>query len=426
MLSVVASQLMKKDHNMRLRWWIECAASLIVAAGSIAFAGEAKKEAAKEEGKDFEAVDYQRRTIYHSPQSPGFTSWVYAWVMPDDSVMVSFYQATGPVEGRERTPEGVMAKIMGPSFPDDPTRDMTGLKSCNVYLRSTDGGATWNKVSEDAFRSPMNGLIVGSAGLRDGTILRAVLGQYLPFDADVPRTTLLQISTDGAKTWGPRTPFLPPDKFVIYPVGIRQLRDGRVAAIGGVSRGTADRPWTEYGQTLEPMLLISNDGGKSWGPPIQVIPDENREGWSCEECDAAELPNGDLFWVFRRCDPAEKDRPLIDRRHIQWQGLIEKRGDSWTPKWVGPSPFPHVGLPNILATHEGVVLQSNVGHWTADAGKTWHSLKLPASAYYPKAVQLADGRILIFAHVGCDDPYGKVDQEIVMDSFRLKARVKSH
>jgi hypothetical protein len=42
-------------------------------------------------------------------------------------------------------------------------------------------------------------------------------------------------------------------------------------------------------------------------------------------------------------------------------------------------------------------------------------------AYYPKSLQLADGRILVFGHLGSDDPYG-VDQAIVMDAFRLKVR----
>ena len=90
---------------------------------------------------------------------------------------------------------------------------------------------------------------------------------------------------------------------------------------------------------------------------------------------------------------------------------------------MGPSPFPNLGLPNLVATHEGVILLVNAGQWTADAGKTWHPINnLPARAYYPKGIQLADGRILVFAHVGSDDPYGAVDQTIVMDSFRLKAR----
>jgi len=41
------------------------------------------------------------------------------------------------------------------------------------------------------------------------------------------------------------------------------------------------------------------------------------------------------------------------------------------------------------------------------------------TAYYPRAVQGQDGRIFVFGHVGGDDAYGKSDQSIVMDSFRI-------
>ncbi len=36
------------------------------------------------------AEQFTRKTIYHSPQTPGYTCWVGAWQMPDQSLMVSF------------------------------------------------------------------------------------------------------------------------------------------------------------------------------------------------------------------------------------------------------------------------------------------------------------------------------------------------
>lgn len=60
--------------------------------------------AAGADAAEFSAVEYQRQTVYHSPQKPGFTSWVSAWMMPDSSPMISLTQATGPVEGRPRAP----------------------------------------------------------------------------------------------------------------------------------------------------------------------------------------------------------------------------------------------------------------------------------------------------------------------------------
>ena len=370
--------------------------------------------------KTFEAVDHHRRTIYHSPQTPGYTCWVHPWVMPDKSVMVGFFQATGPKEGRPRAAMEIQRKLAWPHL-SDPRRNMTGLNTCIVYLRSTDGGATWKKVGEDARRTPMNGWVRGSVGLSNDTILRAVLGSYLPYDTEVPRTGLVQRSTDGGKTWGKMECVLPPDRFMVEPAGLRRLHDGRVAFLGGVSRGLAGRSCDEYVPSMEPLLVVSNDNGKTWGNPIQVVPEEHRKSWACEECDAAELPNGDLFWVFRRCVPEDAGKPWNQRRHTYWQGVTEKHGDTWTPKWVGPSPFPNMGLPNLVATRQGVMLLVNAGQWTTDAGKTWHPVKnLSAMTYYPKGLQLSDGRILVFSHVGTDDPYGTVDQSITQQTFRLR------
>src|SRR3972149_4914501 len=45
------------------------------------------------------ATDVQRFTVYHSPQTPGYTCWAGTWVMPDETLMISFHQATGPITG---------------------------------------------------------------------------------------------------------------------------------------------------------------------------------------------------------------------------------------------------------------------------------------------------------------------------------------
>lgn len=58
---------------------------------------------------EFFVIEHQRPTVYRSPQKPGFTSWVGAWTMPDASLMVSFTQATGPIEGRPQDSHGSRA-----------------------------------------------------------------------------------------------------------------------------------------------------------------------------------------------------------------------------------------------------------------------------------------------------------------------------
>ena len=49
---------------------------------------------------------------------------------------------------------------------------------------------------------------------------------------------------------------------------------------------------------------------------------------------------------------------------------------------------------------------------------------MPGTAYYPSAVELDDGEILVVSHIGSDDPYGKADQSIVLDTFRLSVSRK--
>jgi hypothetical protein len=360
---------------------------------------------------------HTRTTIYHSPDTPGYTCWVGAWLMPDASLMVCFTQATGPRNDRPRAPEEVRRKLDWP--PDGKMNyDMTGLELRNIHLRSFDGGATWQQVSGDAFRTPMNG-VTGECetAMPDGAVLRGVFGFYLPYNPELPRTGFLQRSIDGTKTWGNAEPFLDPRKYTCWPRRLRLLRDGRLLLLGGLVRAAAeDKTRSQLAALMEPLLLVSEDRGKSWTGPLEVVSAEQRQNWT-EEWDAAELANGDLLCVFRRPDPKVK-------RETRWQGVLSKKDHGWTIADLGAAPFPHSGHPELLATREGIVLHVATSgiDWTADAGKSWQRLNLPGSAYYPRSLQANDGRIYVFAHVGSDDPYGAVDQSIVMDTFRLNAQ----
>ena len=366
---------------------------------------------------DFEAVENARRSIYHSPQTPGFTSWAGAWTMPDGSLMVCFTQATGPVKGRTRAPKDVQHKLSWPPA-GRPGYDMTGLDLRNVHLRSSDDGKTWKEVSADPFKSCMNG-ITGEAqtALADGTILRGVWGYYLPYNPKLPKYRDTYNDPPMAQRRGAQPEvLLDPAKISAWPKRIRVLSDGRLIVLGGVAHVPANsRTRAKYNGLFEPLLMVSSDKGKRWAGPIPVVPQPHRQNWGGEEFDAAELPNGDLLCVFRRIAPSDK------RHEVRWQGVLKKSGNTWVPREVGPAPFPHSGHPDILATREGPILHvATTGiHYTTDAGKSWHKLNVPGTAYYPRAIQSDDGRIFIFGHVGGDDAYGKTDQSIVMTSFRL-------
>lgn len=237
-----------------------------------------------------------------------------------------------------------------------------------------------------------------------------VFGFYLPYDKDLPKTGFLQRSTDGTKTWGKPEVLLSPENNTVWPRRIRTLRDGRVLLLLGVAPLPAGKHTRqEFSNRLEPTILISSDNGRTWSKPLRAAPEDQLAGFT-EEFDVAELDNGDLLTIYRRIDDAKR-----------WQGILKKADGTWIPGKVGPIELPHSGQPELLKTLQGPILHLATSgiHWTSDAGQTWTALNVPGTAYYPRSMQTKDGRIFVFGHVGGDDAYGKADQSIVMDSFRL-------
>ena len=361
----------------------------------------------------------ERRTIYHSPETPGYTSWAGIWTMPDGSVLVSCTQITGPTGGwKQRAPADILKRL--PSAQRNiPAYDMTGLLQENLTLRSTDKGATWTKYASDTYNSAMNGFCVGSVLLlADGALLRAGWGQALTY-TDVRPTGFLQRSTDGGKTWGPPEYISADEHLQTCPTRLRRLRDGRVLLTGGtVEFDPNNWHWDDLGPHVRHCLWVGDAAGKSWSEPLYVA---DGPGNACEEWDTVELENGDLLAVIRAITyDATGKCTNQDRR----QSLLTKKGDTWTPGPVGPTPFPHDGHPELLKTREGVILHlaPNGISWTADKGVTWTKLDSPGTGYYPHATQLEDGTILVAGHIGNDDPYGKTDQAIVLNRLRIEVK----
>ena len=340
------------------------------------------------------ATDVQRFTVYHSPQTPGYTCWVGACVMPDETLMISFHQATGPFSGRPMARKDIRERLNWPRPGISPGYDMTGTIQEIIHLASHDGGHTWEKIGSEPFHTPMNGLTCeAETALPDGTIVRGVLGSWLVF-YDVPQTGYLQFSTDGAKSWGPPQLLTDPGRSSINPHRLRLLRDGRLVLISNQS------------------VFLSVDAGQTWAEPILAWPQDHSTKLSSES-DFAELPDGRFLFVHRA------DKPLS-----RWQSVLEPDGgESFRLVSFGPAPFPHSGHPEMLSAREGVALHlATTGiHWTADAGENWHDLGIGGTGYYPRSVQLPDGTIFCVYHRGGDQPYdGSADQEIQAMTFRLE------
>ena len=341
-----------------------------------------------------EVADYRQRTIYHSPETPGYTSWVGVWLTSDGRLECSFVQRTGPKDApRESVP----------------------------VLESKDAGLTWTRVDGDI---PCGGGR-GMAVLKDGTLV-APRWASDPNDAGY-----VQRSNDGGRTWSPPIHFLSPAEYRAWPTIIRPLRDGRLVLMAGAwKRGDGPVP----NPRMTKMMFVSKDGGRTWAPPIILMP--TAQG-VCEESDFCELPSGDLFWIHRaehfpphrvEIGPlaARMGEPFPNGYSDRMQSVVRTRGDGWRPGPASPAPFPHSGFPCVLLTQEGIILHLATDgiYWTADVGKTWARLPIPGTGYYPRAVQVPNGTIVCVGHVGGDDVYGTVDQSITQQTFRLRVKAR--
>jgi hypothetical protein len=286
---------------------------------------------------------------------------------------------------------------------------MTGTIQEIVTIESRDAGKTWTHVASEPFHTPMNGIVNGYCPLPDGTLLRTVWGMYLPF-YDVPQTGYVQRSADGGKTWGAPIVLTDEAAGIALPKRLRVLRDGRVACVGGyIAFSDQVKTFRQGLAHIGVALWLSQDGGATWSETLVVM--RTTDGAPpTEESDLAELADGRLLLITRTNVP--------DR----WQVILRPTGASYAVESRAKGPFPHSGMPDVLAVREGIVLHlatSNVS-WTSDGGTTWTDLGFGTS-YYPYSTQLADGRIVCAAHRGSDDPYdGSVDQQVEVVTFRLK------
>lgn len=358
-----------------------------------------------------EAIEYEEKAIYHSPETPGYTSWCTLWRTLDGELRLAFQQITGPV-------------------------DKPDLRQNNtVIIGSADEAKSWQVEKEIPARAQVvprpTGIYVcpedsaycghGLAVLPDGTLVAGL------WAGGEMKTGFIQRSQDDGNTWSAPIYFMDPDKYKAYPTVIRRLHDGRLVLFAGVwDRDCGE----EEPRTLIKMMFISMDDGKTWGEPITIM--SAAEGL-CEESDFCELPNGDLFWIHRaehypatwvEVPPlaARMGEPVPNGYSDRKQGIMRKQGNTWKIEAPVSAPFPHGGFPEVLLTSEGIILNfaDEAIWWTADLGENWEPLSIPRSSYYPRATQLPDGTILVIGHDGSDDPYGKVDQYIRQQTFRLK------
>ena len=387
---------------------------------SVALAGIVSASARGNDGAELkvDAVGYAERIIYHSPETPGYTSWVGLWQLPDGRIRCDFNQLTGPKEKPIVTVPILELRDGGNTWrhaKDAAPPEVLAAKS--LYFLT--GGIF--DASKDACK--------GMAVLPDGTLVRPV---WPPLDKE--GSGYVERSTDGGNTWSQKIFFLPAKDYRTWPTLIRPLCDGRLVLFAGCWKRGDHQNGDGDQRNMTKMMFISSDEGKTWSTPIVLMP--TQEG-VCEESDFCELPNGDLFWVHRAGHYPDHatDRaasPLAAKMGShppqsycysdRMQSIAYKKGGTFIAGKCEPAPFPHSGYPAVLYAQEGLVLHFATDgiYWTANRGKTWTRLNIPGTSYYPKALQRKDGTILCIGHIGSDDKYGTVDQSIKQQTFRLR------
>jgi hypothetical protein len=139
-----------------------------------------------------------------------------------------------------------------------------------------------------------------------------------------------------------------------------------------------------------------------------------------------EFDDGSLLFLFRIENyPNPKDDSKYHPGNRRVCLATKKRGH-WVAGPIRETALPHGGHAELLRTKEGVVLYVNeAGHWASlDRGESWQKLDVSQQRfplYYPQAVQLDDGRILVAGHVGEDEPFPPSrDMSIRCHWFRVR------
>jgi sialidase-1 len=286
-----------------------------------------------------------------------------------------------------------------------------------VVKRSSDGGRTWSAQTLIADRGPDSfGNPCPVIDARTGTILLPLIGapgwveKADLMSGRAPHTVWLTTSKDDGRSWSrPReitAQVKAPDWtwFATGPgIGI-QLRDGRLVIPANHRRADSDVPYS--------FVMASTDGGESWKAGAEV-------GEKTNECQVAELPNGDLVINMRSFHG--RNRRAVARSRDQ--------GRTWTGSKLHEELIEPACQASLIAVGTGRdarLLFSNPAATTRvnltvrmsrDGGETWpeaRSLHAGPSAY-SCLVDLGGGAAGCLYERGETSPY----EEICFTRFTL-------
>ena len=176
-----------------------------------------------------------------------------------------------------------------------------------------------------------------------------------------------RFSSDGGKTWTDEDALVLANEggLNVMSVSLLRLQDGRIALFYCRKKSLTD---------CRPVMRISTDEAKTWNEPINIIPDEDVSYYVLNNDRVIQLKSGRLIV------------PVALHQH-------RKEGGKLNHDWAG-------------------VIQC---YYSDDLGKTWRRSKSSLltkdangkriTTQEPGVVELADGRVMIFARTGSGSQY---------------------
>ena len=382
------------------------------------------------------AVDFTSRSVYHSAQTPGYTSWVSFFPGERGQWYLTCEEVTRPERPLPQcTPEQWLAMGLPSGY------DKSQYLMEAVILESTDDMRTWQEISREPYRHHHSVSQFASARTLDGRFLRFIWACY-SLDPELQPNEIFHTSDDNGRTWKKEPPFHDAH-FVSYAHRLRMLRDGTlVLALSmrprwGPGTDTPIRTCMNLNAVggMQMTLWFSYDQGRTWDGPLPIY-----GGQVVSETDFVELPEGHLLCINNSIF-ASSGRQIVYRDGRRWTPAplelarnVRRSADGPLPEGTNVADCNWVPE-TVCLTEDGILvgcLRCSVYQWSDDQGLTWQPLSgapdLTPEMYQPWIHYLGDGRIVCAGHRGSDNPISGdsvVDQYLVLHEFRLEVLRKT-
>lgn len=366
---------------------------------------------------------HHRRVEVYAPRvRPGFTAWVTAFDYGDGTIGVSFKETIQAPNPHFEQPTLEMGEAAGSpvSYGAIDFASPT-LVSQRVYLRTTDGISY-----TETGRCPIEDGAFTNIGFPDGRIIGYEVRRTNEHRTGWADFIDVRESTDGGSTWTQLPSLLPGTSCYVWRV--RRLADQTIVILASLygtpwgqdqERATRNTmfPGETYLSKIQTFFITSTDG-RNFSGPHYVLP-----GIGAHEYDMVERPDGSLLFIAGDVQATPVARQVVERRgdsYINGSLLAIELGAP-----ADPASDPQGGwVPeSIVATRDGLLVGSRRNKpysVSNDDGRNWIPVEgLPPSLYQPFMIELPDGRIANYGHVGSDSPFGHQDMTIGVDIFEI-------